>query len=76
MVQENTNLAASDFSHSAQSPGRRALLTGAARGIGKAIAQALAGEGADIAINFQSSEADAVALSDELTCRRRQPTVR
>ena len=46
--------------------GRRALITGAARGIGRAIANALAGEGADIAINYQSSEADAVSLADEL----------
>jgi len=47
--------------------GRQALITGAARGIGRAIAKALASEGADIAINYQSSEADAVSLADELT---------
>jgi acetoacetyl-CoA reductase len=46
--------------------GRRALITGAARGIGRAIAQALGCEGADVAINYQSSEADAVSLADEL----------
>ena len=46
--------------------GRRALITGAARGIGRAIALALAGEGADIAINYQSSEADARSLAREL----------
>jgi len=46
--------------------GRRALITGAARGIGRAIAIALAAEGADIAINYQSSEADARSLADEL----------
>jgi acetoacetyl-CoA reductase/3-oxoacyl-[acyl-carrier protein] reductase len=46
--------------------GRRALITGSARGIGRAIARALASEGADIAINYQSSETDAIALANEL----------
>lgn len=47
--------------------GRTALITGAARGIGYAIAKSLASEGADIAINYQSSDADAAALAEELT---------
>jgi acetoacetyl-CoA reductase len=46
--------------------GRRALITGGARGIGRSIARALGREGADIAINYQSSEADAVSLAEEL----------
>ena len=47
--------------------GRRALITGAARGIGRAIAIALASEGADVLINYHSSEGDAMSLAKELT---------
>jgi acetoacetyl-CoA reductase/3-oxoacyl-[acyl-carrier protein] reductase len=46
--------------------GRKALVTGGAKGIGRAIVRALAGEGADVAINFQSSGADAESLAEEL----------
>jgi len=46
--------------------GRRALVTGAARGIGRAIALSLASEGADVAINYQSSEREAESLAAEL----------
>ena len=46
--------------------GRKALVTGGARGIGRAIVKALASEGADVAINFQSSGAEAESLAQEL----------
>jgi acetoacetyl-CoA reductase len=46
--------------------GRKALVTGGAKGIGRAIVRALASEGADIAINFQSSGAEAESLAAEL----------
>ncbi len=46
--------------------GRTALVTGASRGIGRQIAKALADEGADVIINYHSSEEAAEELSLEL----------
>ncbi|MGD0935193.1 MAG: SDR family NAD(P)-dependent oxidoreductase, partial [Streptosporangiaceae bacterium] len=46
--------------------GKRALVTGASRGIGAAIARRLAAEGAAVAINYRSGRDAAEALAKEL----------
>lgn len=46
--------------------GRKALVTGASRGIGRAIATTLAARGATVAINYNSSEGPAAELKAEI----------
>jgi 3-oxoacyl-[acyl-carrier protein] reductase len=46
--------------------GRRALVTGASRGIGRAIARELARAGAEVVIGYRSGEAEAAELAAEL----------
>lgn len=49
--------------------GKNVIITGASRGIGKGIAQALADHGANIAFTFSSSEAPALELEKELNAK-------
>src|SRR5574340_976461 len=46
--------------------GRVALVTGASRGIGRAVALELAREGARIALNYRTGEAEAITVANEI----------
>ena len=55
--------------------GRTALVTGGGRGIGKAIALALAHAGCDVAVNYLSREADAQGTAEEIRAVGRRALV-
>ena len=55
--------------------GKRALVTGASRGIGRAIAQELAGAGATVVIGYRTGRDEAEALAAELGGRAIQADV-
>jgi len=52
--------------------GRTALITGGARGIGRAAARKLAAAGCDVIVNYYNSHDEAQALCDELTASGRR----
>jgi 3-oxoacyl-[acyl-carrier protein] reductase len=54
--------------------GKRVLVTGGSRGLGRAIALALAGQGADVAINYRGNADAAESVVGEISALGRQAT--
>jgi pteridine reductase len=61
-----TESAATESSHAAPLAGKAALVTGAARRVGAAIAQALHAAGASVVLHYRSSAEEAAALAQQL----------
>lgn len=55
--------------------GKTAIVTGSSSGIGRAIAEEFAREGADVAVNYHSNEEGATAAHDEIIDQEQQAVV-
>jgi len=68
----NTSVYTESVPPTASLAGKTAFVTGGARRIGRAIAVALAQAGADVAISYRSSRADAAQTASEIAAHRRR----